>query len=157
MGALLALGAFAVVLMFLIGIAAYIFMSLGLMTLAQKKGIENPWLAWIPIANFYILGKIIVTLNIFNIEITQLPFILMGGAVAAAVFGAIPVLGWIIGIAFAVLIFFALHKLFLMYAPDKAVIYVVLSIIFSFIGLFGYLIYSIRNNDETVMTDTPTV
>lgn len=39
-------------------VAAYIFMSLGLFTIAQNRRIPNPWLAWIPLANLWLLGCI---------------------------------------------------------------------------------------------------
>lgn len=39
-------------------IAAYIFMALGLYTLARNRGIKNPWLAWVPVANMWLLGCI---------------------------------------------------------------------------------------------------
>lgn len=41
-----------------IAVAAYIFMALGLFTIARNRGIRNPWLAWIPVANLWLLGCI---------------------------------------------------------------------------------------------------
>ena len=35
----------------------YSYFSYCLMKIAKKQGIENPWLAWIPLANLYIMGK----------------------------------------------------------------------------------------------------
>lgn len=34
----------------------YILYSLGLMGLAKRTGVKNAWLAWIPVANVYVLG-----------------------------------------------------------------------------------------------------
>ncbi len=45
-------------IMFMLGIAFYILNSLGLYTIAKRRGIENPWLAWIPIGTVYTLGAI---------------------------------------------------------------------------------------------------
>ena len=42
----------------LISIAVYVFTALGLYTLAQRRGLRNPWLAWIPVANVWILGSL---------------------------------------------------------------------------------------------------
>ena len=39
-------------------IAAYVLSSLGLYTIAKRRGITNPWLAWIPVANAWIVGSI---------------------------------------------------------------------------------------------------
>lgn len=40
----------------LIGIACYILMSLGLYSLASRRIISRPWLAWIPVGKLWILG-----------------------------------------------------------------------------------------------------
>ena len=42
----------------LLGIAAYVFSSLGLYTIARRRGIHNPWLSWIPIGNAWLLGAL---------------------------------------------------------------------------------------------------
>ena len=39
-------------------LAAYIFMALGLYTIAKKRNLKNPWLAWIPVADLWLLGSI---------------------------------------------------------------------------------------------------
>lgn len=39
-------------------IVVYVLHSLGLYTIAKRRLIHNPWLAWIPIANLWILGSI---------------------------------------------------------------------------------------------------
>lgn len=39
-------------------IALYIFQALGLYTIAMRRGINYPWLAWLPVANLWILGSI---------------------------------------------------------------------------------------------------
>lgn len=42
----------------LINLAVYIFTALGLYTIAQRRGISKPWLAFIPVAQLWILGSI---------------------------------------------------------------------------------------------------
>ena len=42
----------------LVSIAAYVLMSLALYTIANRRQINNPWLAWIPIGNVWLLGCI---------------------------------------------------------------------------------------------------
>lgn len=39
-------------------ILAYVFESLSLHTIARRRGIANPWLAWIPYAKYWTLGAI---------------------------------------------------------------------------------------------------
>src|SRR6266436_5249243 len=46
-----------VMLLFVVvfGLAAYVYMSLALQTIATKTGTANEWLAWIPIANIFLV------------------------------------------------------------------------------------------------------
>ena len=129
----------------IIGIVAYVLSALGLMKLAQNKGIENAWLAWIPIANFYLLGRIVETVNIGTWEIPRLEIVLPVSFAVVMVLGRIPVLGFLLFIAFAVLMGFVLYRLFSKYRPDQAVLYTVLSIV---LGLFWIFVFIIRNDKE---------
>ncbi len=40
------------------GIAAYVMTSLSFHTIAKRRGISKPWLAWIPVANVWIIGSL---------------------------------------------------------------------------------------------------
>lgn len=42
---------------FLIWVAFYVFFAFTLMTIANKLGTENSWMAWIPILNIYLIVK----------------------------------------------------------------------------------------------------
>ena len=50
-------GMFFIFMMFL-GLAVYIYMAVCLQTIAKKTNTENPWLAWIPIANIFLAANI---------------------------------------------------------------------------------------------------
>ena len=39
-------------------VAVYVLQSLSLYTIAGRRGIRNPWLAWIPLGNLWIMGSI---------------------------------------------------------------------------------------------------
>lgn len=41
-----------------LGVLVYILQALALYTVAKRRGINKPWLAWIPLANVWILGSI---------------------------------------------------------------------------------------------------
>ncbi len=41
-----------------IGLVFYIFESLGLYAIAKRRGIKRAWLAWVPVGNVWLLGKI---------------------------------------------------------------------------------------------------
>lgn len=47
--------AFVIALVTLVG---YVFQSIGLYTIAKRRGIQNPWLAWLPVGNYWIAGSI---------------------------------------------------------------------------------------------------
>lgn len=40
------------------GIATYVLTSLALYTVAQRRGLNRPWLAWIPVVNCWIIGSL---------------------------------------------------------------------------------------------------
>jgi len=42
----------------LLNITTYVLGALALYTIAQRRGIKNPWLAWIPVVNCWILGSL---------------------------------------------------------------------------------------------------
>ena len=42
----------------LLGIAAYVLTSWALYTIADRRGIKNPWLSWIPMVNCWIIGSL---------------------------------------------------------------------------------------------------
>lgn len=60
-GALGAVFGFLLVFYLLIlafGVACYVLQSLGFYTIAKRREIRNPWLAWLPVGNMWILGSI---------------------------------------------------------------------------------------------------
>ena len=42
----------------LFSIASYVMTALALYTIAKRRGLHKPWLAWIPVANMWLLGSI---------------------------------------------------------------------------------------------------
>lgn len=42
----------------LLAIAMYVLSSLGLYTLAKRRGLKNPWLSWVPVINCWIIGSL---------------------------------------------------------------------------------------------------
>ena len=42
----------------ILGIVGYVFMALGLYTIAQRRGIKNAWLSWVPVVNCWIIGSL---------------------------------------------------------------------------------------------------
>lgn len=42
----------------LLGIASYVLTSLAIYTISRRRGLRNPWLAWIPVANCWLIGSL---------------------------------------------------------------------------------------------------
>lgn len=55
------LGMFYVIYLLVVlgySVVAYILTARGLHTVARRRGIKNPWLAWVPVGNYWIVGSI---------------------------------------------------------------------------------------------------
>ncbi len=128
----------------LIGIGSYVLTAYGLFTMANIRNIENAWVAWIPVAQLYILGRLIKTLDIAGYEIPQIELALPVIAVAGTIFSAVPVIGTLASIASVIVGLFALHKLYTIYRPDQATLYIILSIVLPFMG--PVFIFLMRND-----------
>ena len=146
-GALIA-GLIFTVIGVILGVAAYILTALGLYAIAKNRGMENPWLAWIPIAQFYIIGAIVKELKFGDsFTIPKMELVLPLGCLAVAILSWIPVLGWLISIAYAVVAIYSLYIMYQKYVPQQAVLYTVLSCI----GLFAIFIFVIRQKTPVEM------
>lgn len=146
-GIIAGMGIFA----FLIAAVFYVLKSIGLATLAANKGIENAWLAWIPVADLYIAGAILEEMDLFGIHIDNLglwyPVIMIAGGILAN----IPVLGVLIAIALAIFGIAFCYFLFKKYT-ENAVLFTVLSVL---LGLWPIFIFVVRNNkvlDQEIIT-----
>lgn len=159
------------VVIFGISITMYLFEAFGLYRMGQRLGFKNPWLAFVPVANVYALGKvaeqyvkndgkpsakfskILLTLNIIILAIAVL-FVVFA-VVAAVLFSNrvaifIPIiLGYLalIGIAIAqsVVYYIALWRIFAIYDNNNATVFLVLSIFISF--LYPIFLFVLRNKE----------
>ena len=86
------LGAFWMVWVVL-AIVVYVFVALALMTIAQKRKVENAWLAWIPIANIYLMTQI-AGVPAWWTALVLLPIVPMIGSLA--MMAAFAYLWWLI-------------------------------------------------------------
>jgi hypothetical protein len=57
LGLLFGFGLIMVAIALIICAAVYVYSSLATMYLAKKIGTKNPWLAWIPVANLYLISQ----------------------------------------------------------------------------------------------------
>jgi len=90
-GAMLGVFAGAILLFVIIAIAVYVFQALAWMTIAKKLNYDKGWLAWIPVANFFLLP-------ILAKKHWAWGFIVL----APIILGGIPVLGTLVTLAVVV-------------------------------------------------------
>jgi hypothetical protein len=146
----------------LFGIAAYVLTSLAIYTISSRRGLKNPWLAWIPVVNAWLLGSLsdqyqyvvkgenknkrkwLIALNILNAALVLAMVILclvtVGTLIVnqnAEVIGSvIALIGLILplvasAITLCVIRYMALYDVYRSLDPDNAVLFLVLSILFS--------------------------
>ncbi len=133
----------------LVGIVGYVLMALGLQRMATNEGIENPWLAWIPVGNVWIMGKLIRTIELGSNKWAQAELILVIAVAGSILLAAIPVIGTIISLVVAVLMILVNYKLYKLYAPDKAMMYLILTILFNILAM-GIILFMIKDNKQVV-------
>ena len=139
----------------LLSLAVYVFTALSLYSIARRRGIACPWLAWIPVANLWLIGSLsdqyryltrgqvkhrriillvlkAVTLAFTGGLIGTVIWLTVSGGSAEAVITLL-VLGLLdlaTVIAAAVLNFIALYDIYASCDPENATVYLVLSIFF---------------------------
>lgn len=146
-----ALGVFALFFA-LIGIGFYILFSIGLYKLAKNANIEYPWLSWIPVGNFYILGKLVKNVKVSQYLIPSLELILPIGFIVQYLLRNVTVIGFILQLAFYILTLIVLYKLYSMYRPQYATAWIILSIF----ALPVPIIIFIMRNDTPVNSGSVT-
>lgn len=157
----------------LVSLAIYVFRSLGLYSMAENTGVPHPWMAWLPITNQYLLGRLADRYNGSQGKQSSyrilLPAVQCGGralvggfaflwlvelSVSAysdvtsgeiVAFFAMVLLALVVAAASAVVTVLCSYKVFLDYEPTSAVGYTVLA----FFNLIWIPLFLCRNNVPT--------
>lgn len=149
-----------------VGLVFYILKGIGLMEMAKDKGVENPWLAFIPIADAYILGQIIGKFDSnvafkhdsiggidlgFRLKLGNPALGLLLANVALLLSDKVPFIGnFIWAIALFVLAVGG-YELYKMIDAQKAIIYTVLSILFFPVaGILLFMNRQVFRNDPKI-------
>lgn len=151
LGMLFLLSGLASLLFFVIGIAMYVLLAIGLYGLAKNEQTGNEWFAFIPILQFYIVGKILKELKISTYTIPQLELVLPLAPIAVfilgSILGVIPILGALLGlvlnIAYMIFTIMVMYNFFKRYKGDQATLMTVLSVILPFMG--PIYVFNLRN------------
>jgi len=169
---------FYMMLAFVWPIAVYVLQSLGLYKMAQNRGINKPWLAWIPVGSTWIMGCISdqyqqvakgkntrrrITLLITYAVTMGASFIVgiisgilefIPDAMVLAMVMLVVALAMLgMAIAYSVLFYFCLYDLYASCKPESGVLYIVLTILVSITTPF--LIFSCRNKDQGMPAPQP--
>ncbi|GFP76561.1 hypothetical protein [Clostridium fungisolvens] len=128
----------------IISLVLYIFMAYALYKMAVRQGLENPWVAWIPIAQLYILGKLIKGLKIFDYEVPNIEIVLPVASIIFVVFRHVHILGTLVSLVNFILVLFALNKLYKLYKPENATFYTILSILGFTVP---FIVFSLKDKD----------
>lgn len=88
------------VIMLAVAVVTYVFQSLAIYKMASRRGINNPWLAWVPVGNVWIMGSLSDQYQyVVKGKVTNRRKILMGLEIAlVVVYLAFYVLAFIVGI-----------------------------------------------------------
>lgn len=157
---------YVIIVMFsvMMGIAIYITSAIGQMKMSKKCGVENPWLAFVPVARAYNFGLLAEKYDDGRIAPKKYGRILLGLNIAVLAGGMASIIGCVIavilssgisqtsaassriGILLLVLItlaytalavvtavfnYIALYRVYKMFSPANAALFLVLSIFFS--------------------------
>ena len=129
------IGVFFIVSVVLIAIVMYIFGALGLMELAKKNKLDNPWLAFIPVGNSYLLGKL--GFEVYSSKEEKNPtltWILFGASLASCIIGS--VLENIASTVTIVFMVLAYNRIYKNIVPQSATKYTILSFFFGGIPFY---------------------
>jgi hypothetical protein len=147
----LLLGGVASLLFFIIAIIMYVLLAIGLYGLGKTENTGNEWFAFVPILQFYIVGKILKEIKISTYTIPQLELVLPLAPIAVfilgSILGVIPLLGGllslILNIASAIFYIIVMFNFFKRYKGDQATLMTVLSVILPFMG--PIYVFNLRN------------
>ena len=161
---------------FAYSITTYVLHSLGLYTIARRRRISNPWLAWIPLGNLWLLGSISDQYqHMAKGKITGRRKIMLGLSIAAIAIYFVWLFCVILGMVFAgdagmaiagslllmllgLLVFFGVvivlaifeymcyYDLYRSCDPNNSVLFLILSILFS--GIMPFFVFACRKKDE---------
>ena len=169
-------------LMLAYSVLVYVLQSLGMYTIAKRRGIHHPWLSWLPIGSAWILGsisdqyqyvakgrvrnrrKVLLGMNIAVYAAVVLYYVYWLASVISLIItgdqaadmalqsmGAVLlVIGFVLLLAVlaivnTVFMYMAYYDLFESCKPSQAVIFLILSIFFSF--LLPFFVFACRKKD----------
>lgn len=120
------------IVLLVLTLAAYVLSSVSLYKIGVNNNVKYPWLAFVPIAHYYIIGSICEEYRLMGVTIKQLgtvmPLLLLAQVLLSA---ASSFFAFVPGIIIGILIALIMHKFFYLFDPSKA-------FVLAIICLFGH-------------------
>ena len=158
-----------VFVMLVFSVASYVLSSLGMYTVAKRRGIRNPWLSWVPYGNMWVLGSIADQYQyVTGGKIKNRRKILLATTIALSalvipmvILAALSGLGSYLSVALLVLVYLAFivtaivgavfqyiayYDLFRSCKPQNATLFLVLGIVFQV--TLPFFLFACRDHDE---------
>jgi hypothetical protein len=146
MGGLILLGGLLLILAIIgiiVGLVLYVIQAFGLYEMAKRAGLENSWLAFVPIANYFIMGKLIKEIKISQYVIPTAEIVLPVALVVLFALGRVSVIGNLVWLCVFLLYLAAYYNLYSLYRPKDAVMFTVFSI---FVVTVPFFIFIMRKD-----------
>lgn len=133
----------------LLCICNYVLTGVAYYKMAKKLDLENKWLAWIPVGQKFLLGKIAGDrATIFGKELRDVSIVLLAITLAAIALSIVPIIGVLLSIASIVMYYITLYKVLRIFKEESAVLYLVLSIVFAITILFQPILLLVLSRKE---------
>lgn len=146
---------FILFVIFVFSIISYIFSAIGLYTMAKKRNLSHPWMAWIPILDLHLQGQLVnddISIGSWHIPYAKLflPLFPIVLGLLGSLFWSFSSFGgsFLLFVLYLGFVFYnavSLFWLFSIYSPQNRIVFLVLSILFPFLS--SIFIFAIRNND----------
>ncbi|MEW6066229.1 MAG: hypothetical protein ACOY3U_07160 [Bacillota bacterium] len=143
LGLLFAISSLTIMITFIALGGLYLLFSYGLYRLADRAGVQNSWLAFIPFVQYYTMGKVIKEVRICNFVIPHLEWVLLLAPVVYAILAQIPFANILAGVACFLFYVIVTYHLFKKYSQN-AVLMTVIGLLLPF--MYAVFVFAIRNN-----------
>lgn len=108
-------------------IAVYAACAYSLYVIAKRNNVSNPWIAFVPILQYYIIGSLCEEYELFGIRIKRLEIVMCVLAFVQVLAGFSTVFGaGVIDFAVGILIALIMHKFFYLFDPSTATVFAIL-------------------------------
>lgn len=126
----------------LAGIALYLLQAVGLYGMGKNAEVKHNWLAFLPVINAYVWGKIIKEIKISKYVLPYPEIVLPVAPFIYALLYDLSILGPLLLLCLFVLYAAGFYRLYSLYRPDSVAIYTIISIVFPFVVPFFF--FSLR-------------